>query len=239
MLSRYQLNRTKRWIYGPLEWGRYLCLKSSGALARLHAEQADCHDAQDYLAFAKKHFPPCQIDSEILSFLEWLNTWSPEVIVEIGVARGGNTYLLTHCASSVRKIVGVDLFARNQRALKALAKPPIALNFVSGMSSAEATCRRVREFLGDEKIDLLFIDGDHSYQGVMADFNSYCGLVKKNGWVAFHDIVPQRKDAEGNAINGFEVEVDRAWNELSRDKVTRRFVEREDQYSYGIGVLQL
>jgi predicted O-methyltransferase YrrM len=37
------------------------------------------------------------------------------------------------------------------------------------------------------KIDLLFIDGDHSFDGVIADFNMYSDLVAVGGFVVFDD----------------------------------------------------
>ena len=36
-------------------------------------------------------------------------------------------------------------------------------------------------------VDLLFIDGDHSYDGVIADWNAYKGFVKAGTIVVFHD----------------------------------------------------
>jgi len=36
-------------------------------------------------------------------------------------------------------------------------------------------------------IDLLFIDGDHSYEACLADWRAYGPLVRKGGVVAFHD----------------------------------------------------
>lgn len=36
-------------------------------------------------------------------------------------------------------------------------------------------------------IDLLFIDGDHSYEGVKADYENWAPYVKKGGFIAFHD----------------------------------------------------
>ena len=37
------------------------------------------------------------------------------------------------------------------------------------------------------KIDLLFIDGDHSFNGVIADFNMYSDLVAVGGYIVFDD----------------------------------------------------
>jgi predicted O-methyltransferase YrrM len=36
-------------------------------------------------------------------------------------------------------------------------------------------------------VDLLFIDGDHSYQGVKADWDTYCPLLRPGSVVVFHD----------------------------------------------------
>ena len=38
------------------------------------------------------------------------------------------------------------------------------------------------------QIDLLFIDGDHSHPGCLADWKTYAPLLKPGAWVAFHDI---------------------------------------------------
>ena len=41
--------------------------------------------------------------------------------------------------------------------------------------------------LEDIKIDLLFIDGDHSYEGVKKDFELYSQLLTPNGIIIIHD----------------------------------------------------
>lgn len=38
------------------------------------------------------------------------------------------------------------------------------------------------------RIDLLYIDGDHTYNGVKTDFDYFSPFVKKGGIIAFHDI---------------------------------------------------
>ena len=42
---------------------------------------------------------------------------------------------------------------------------------------------------GDYDWDFAFIDGDHSYEGVKADFYNLLPYLKKGTQVAFHDIV--------------------------------------------------
>lgn len=39
----------------------------------------------------------------------------------------------------------------------------------------------------DIKIDLLFIDGDHSYEGVKLDFDLYSKILNPNGLILIHD----------------------------------------------------
>jgi len=38
------------------------------------------------------------------------------------------------------------------------------------------------------KIDVLFIDGDHSYEGCLADWRAYEPLLRPGSRVAFHDV---------------------------------------------------
>lgn len=41
--------------------------------------------------------------------------------------------------------------------------------------------------LQDIKIDILFIDGDHSYEGVKLDFELYSKILNENGVIIIHD----------------------------------------------------
>ncbi len=52
----------------------------------------------------------------------------------------------------------------------------------------------------DETFDFLFIDGDHSYEGVRADWLSWSPLVRPGGVVAFHDTWPNRDRHEPGVV---------------------------------------
>ncbi len=58
--------------------------------------------------------------------------------------------------------------------------------------------RQVCGILGDELLDFLFIDGDHSRAGVTQDWNDYRPLVRPSGLIALHDI----RDSEYHRVNG-------------------------------------
>lgn len=50
-----------------------------------------------------------------------------------------------------------------------------------------ADSANIGETWGDETIDLLIIDGDHSYEGVLRDIDAWWSSVKDGGTVFFHD----------------------------------------------------
>ncbi|MEQ9618057.1 MAG: CmcI family methyltransferase [Deltaproteobacteria bacterium] len=62
------------------------------------------------------------------------------------------------------------------------------VNFIKGFSTDVAP-----KLLSQIKnIDLLFIDGDHTYKGTLNDYNIYNGKVRKGGLIIFHDIFPNK-----------------------------------------------
>lgn len=58
--------------------------------------------------------------------------------------------------------------------------------FVFGLSEDPATVRKTWDAAA-RQVDLLFIDGAHTYQAVLCDWLLYHDLVRAGGLVAFHD----------------------------------------------------
>lgn len=59
--------------------------------------------------------------------------------------------------------------------------------FVYGSSSDPKTVWKAFDAAGGP-VDMLFIDGDHTYAAVMCDWLLYHKLVRRGGLVAFHDV---------------------------------------------------
>ena len=61
--------------------------------------------------------------------------------------------------------------------------------FIYGLSHETSCVEKIDKVLDGEKLDLLFIDGDHTYKSVLCDWLIYKNFVAKGGVVAFHDCV--------------------------------------------------
>ena len=85
---------------------------------------------------------------------------------------------------------------------------------IKANSHSENTINVVKKYFPNG-IDLLFIDGDHSYKGVINDFKNYFPLVNKGGYIIFDDYLPYK-------IGNKEREAPKAINKIvkeNKDKI--------------------
>jgi predicted O-methyltransferase YrrM len=161
-----------------------------------------------------------QKPSEFAELLRLVRRMKPRVIVEIGAGEGGATYGLRLAAPGAT-VVSIDMD-------KTVAT-------ILGDSHAPATIAALRGVLQGRPIDVLFIDGDHSYEGVRADFEMYAPLVRSGGIVTFHDILPHP------AYPGYGV--DRYWQEITPTYPHREFVDPSVDWGWGqwggIGIITM
>jgi predicted O-methyltransferase YrrM len=80
-------------------------------------------------------------------------------------------------------------------------------------------------------IDFLFIDGDHSYMNVKADFENYFRFVRAGGWIAFHDIIYNKMHPRSIP------DVQRFWEEVKANYNHFEITDPNEPLM-GIGVLQ-
>jgi predicted O-methyltransferase YrrM len=113
-----------------------------------------------------------------------------EVIVEIGVAEGASAYALGSTVSTSGQIYLIDPYLPGRVPLFNATK------LIAHRLLKHCTCSEIiwiEQFSHeaiknwDQSIDFLFIDGDHSYQGCLKDWQDWHSFVKPGGIVAFHD----------------------------------------------------
>jgi cephalosporin hydroxylase len=198
-----------------------------------------CADRDDLLRFAAEHIPggSVQYPEEIGGFLDFIRDRHPRVVAEIGVQFGGTNFLLGRDVPSVEVVVGVDLLDLNRLRLRAFRRPGVELRLIVGDSSAQATVNRVRSALGGRQIDVLLIDGDHSYAGVVNDLRAYRPLVADDGVIAFHDIVPDDwlRSGRGDSYAG---QVPLVWQAVKSQFPSHEFVRAWSQSGMGIGAIE-
>jgi predicted O-methyltransferase YrrM len=192
--------------------------------------------------FAGVGIRPMQVESELRSFLELVALEQPRAVVEIGTGRGGTLFLLASVAQPDAVLVSIDAahaegvfggrraYRHRTRLYGALGRPGQGVVFIAADSHRSETRLAVEAALRGRAVDLLFIDGDHSPDGVESDFELYSPLVRNGGLVAFHDIVPGPAEHVGG-VPGF-------WQRI-RSGDSPELVADWGQGGCGIGVLRL
>ena len=227
-------------------------LLRDAAIEKLRKNSAKCKTIEDYLdlTFSFKFGPfnvrPYQVREEISQLMKILAKLSPKVVLEIGTTNGGTLYLLSKVASSDATLISIDLPGGAFGGGYPRWKVPFYRSFSSKNqkihllrmdSHLETTLNKVKEILGNSKLDFLFIDGDHTYEGVKKDFKMYKPLVGKKGIIALHDINPDYGTRYGIETFSDTGDVPIFWKEIKNKCKFLEIIEKQKQDGYGIGVI--
>lgn len=178
-MSLKELSRTLR-----IPFNRFFAFRR---LRQYHASSRSLEETVDWaMSFGRYGYftiTTLQKRSEILALANAVKSLNPRTILEIGTARGGTLLIWSSLASA--KVVSCDLVHREpQKALLEALPPPgsnCRVRLLTGDSHAPEFKQRVAAELGGEKVDFLFIDGDHTVEGVTADYEDYREFVRPGG----------------------------------------------------------
>lgn len=192
------------------------------------------------------HRYPPQNPSEFERLCQLIRELRPAHIMEIGSRHGRSLIRLVEAAlPSLRKVTVIDL-------------PGAGWGQKESEVSLQACCENLRsrgvevdlrmiDSHGPEaggiaaalrdQVDFLFLDGDHTYQGVKQDYEWFGPCVKPGGFIAFHDIAATNAQVNGR---GEMVEVPAFWREVRDSTPMDDFASWIGEASiFGIGVIRV
>ena len=150
-------------------------------------------------------------DSECLFYFEMLRRIPKHgLAVEVGLQYGRSSSIALQVAQDVGfDYVGIDTFDEApdvREAWAKMAEPYTKCVYVAPSTSVTG--------IGD--IDLILIDGDHSFEGVMADCKHFEPMMKDWGLMMFHDFARESLPDVERAVRAF-------------------FSDKPEWFPYGIG----
>jgi predicted O-methyltransferase YrrM len=165
-------------------------------------------------------FDPYQIPSAWKGherFAQWLVCqMRPKVIVELGCDYGFST--IAFARPGIGTVYGIDRFAgRSERNAFEACRANIAASGATNIELIKADFRVVAQSWS-LPIDLLHIDGNHTYEDVRLDFNQWSTHVRDGGVILVHD------------TRSFPLDVGRFFKEITWPKF-------EFEYANGLGVV--
>jgi cephalosporin hydroxylase len=162
-----------------------------------------------------------QSHEEFWEFLEVIAPIAPQRILEMGTAHGGTALIFQEIGTQV---ISVDNKGISGEIPMEMFNPEVT-TFLTADTHDPATLAQVKEMMPE--VDMLFIDGDHTYPGALQDWEMYSPLVRPGGLIIFHDIAYGRlKDPDS------EIKAGKVFDEVRGDlRVQEIFVE------HGIGIL--
>lgn len=185
--------------------------------------------------YAGNGLKPFQVEEELARLVEDVRRLNPLTVLEIGTAKGGTLLLWTRLAQPNATIVSIDLPGGkfgggydNHRAAvyRRFAGKKQKLHLLRLDSHAQSTFDMAKQLFDGTPVDLLFLDGDHTYEGVKRDWEMYSTLVRPGGMIAFHDVAGNYEDTQVKAL----------WDGIKQNFQYREYITDPNGY-YGIGIL--
>lgn len=195
---------------------------------------------KDYSGYGSySHIYATQRVQEITALARLVQGIQPKIVVEIGTWTGGTLFIWVRTNKNLEMAVSIDLpgggfgGGYDRKRIKLYKqfvadRPNTRMEFLRSDSHAPTTLASLMQILAGKSIDFLYIDGDHTYDGVKKDFEMYSPLVRKGGIVAFHDIV----------TTGKEHKVWQYWNDIKSNYKFEEIIE-DPQGDMGLGVIHI
>jgi predicted O-methyltransferase YrrM len=150
-------------------------------------------------------------------------------IVEIGVFEGRTTRILAERADADAVIYGIDPFFSGRLGIswgERIARSYNGRHLTSGKLQLVAKYSTEVDGVVPTPIDLVFIDGDHSLEGITKDWAYWTERLKPGGIIALHDTLLTPEKPPGYSLGSIEY-----FRDHIRHDVRFELVKQQDSMS--------
>jgi len=134
--------------------------------------------------------PIIQLPEDMIRMQEIIFQVKPDVIIETGVAHGGSLIFYSSLCKAMERgrVIGIDIEIRphNRAAIEA---HPLndRITLIEGSSIAPEIVNKVQSLVKEGETVLVILDSNHSYEHVMAELESYAGLITSGSYIVATD----------------------------------------------------
>lgn len=164
--------------------------------------------------------------NDMCSFIQ--KNYNVKNMIEIGSFQGESTTIFSNIFNNPT-IFAVDIwdnYDNNENIVNNDNPKDIENNFdvitkdYSNIIKIKMSSEKFSEFVADNSIDFIYIDGDHTYESVYNDIIKWKNKIKINGFIGGHDYVEGREGlikAVNENFRNYKIDVF-GWNWLVRIK---------------------
>jgi predicted O-methyltransferase YrrM len=142
---------------------------------------------------------------ELESLCELVRLAKPKTVIEFGINTGRTAKAILREVEGIEKYVGVDVLPGyvTMKQVQRKEVPIVAGELVKDDPRVQLIVTKTGshelETSQLPKADVVFIDGDHSYEGVAKDTKLARAIIRKGGFIIWHDYNDVR-DRRGQAV---------------------------------------
>jgi len=193
-----------------------------------------CYPRYESLFWTPDHSDTISAWIEHIPFAFWLiEVLKPRILIELGVHGGASYFAFCQAVKSLNldtACYGIDTWQGDEQAgfynneIFGGVSDYNNKNFYRFSTLIKSTFDDARHYFMDGSIDLLHIDGLHTYEAVRHDFESWLPKLSDNAIVLFHDINVRERNFG----------VYKLWDELKSKNKHFQF-----DFGHGLGILIL
>ncbi len=152
-----------------------------------------CHHDDYSYNFDWMGLPVIQYPQDLLVMQEIIWRVKPDLIIEMGIARGGSLVFyasMLELLGSEGRVLGIDVDIREHNKRRVLDHPMSKrIEMIEGSSLDSDTHRRVKEIAHQHQTIMVCLDSNHTHEHVLNELRLYAPLVSSGSYCVVFDTI--------------------------------------------------